>query len=257
MWQGHFSSRRATTNSMAPTKTTLKAARHGASARVRGGRVASGAARSRPGARESLARRQGVAVKVQSSPAGYEGDLSESLLLGLSDDELENLATEYEYDLRGERRGEALDYEDESGEAEVDVLYEGMTNEEAEAESKDFASTLAEALSEVKVQDIVLLHVGPYVSWCTYFVVASVFSRPQLDAALFRVAEAAQEKHGRTSLNTERPGRTEWECIDYGDVVVHIMTPRQREKYDLEGYYSKAKRVEYLANGEREERGRS
>ncbi len=83
------------------------------------------------------------------------------------------------------------------------------------------------------------------VSWCTYFVVASVFSRPQLDAALGRVAKAALADNGRTSLNTERPGRTEWECIDFGDVVVHIMTPRQREKYDLEGYYSKATVIDY------------
>lgn len=72
-----------------------------------------------------------------------------------------------------------------------------------------------------------------------------MFSRPQLDAALSRVAKAAQEKHGRTSLNTERPGRTEWECIDFGDVVVHIMTPRQREKYDLEGCYDKAEILDY------------
>ncbi len=77
--------------------------------------------------------------------------------------------------------------------------------------------------------------------------VASVFSRPQLDAALDRVSKAALEKEERRSLNTERPGRTEWECIDFGDVVVHIMTPRQRQKYDLEGYYSKATIVDYEA----------
>jgi len=187
-----------------------------------------------------------LVTKAQSSKAEYEGDLSSSLLFQLSDSELENLASEYEYDIQSNKRKAkdgSPDYEDE--EAEVDVHYEGISNEQAEEESRSFALSLAEALDEVKVQDITLLHVGPCVSWCTYFVVASVFSRPQLDAALNRVAKAAQEKHGRTSLNTERPGRTEWECIDYGDVVVHIMTPRQREKYDLEGYYSKAKPIDY------------
>lgn len=44
-------------------------------------------------------------------------------------------------------------------------------------------------------------------------------------------------------MSDERPGRSEWECIDYGDVVVHVMTPRQRAKYDLEGLFSKAEVV--------------
>merc|ERR1712188_93580 len=198
---------------------------------------------SRVGSRSRL---QGntFATRAQSSKAEYEGDLSSTLLFQLSDSELENLASEYEYDIQSNKR-KAKDSSPDYEEAEVDVHYEGISNEQAEEESRSFALSLAEALDEVKVQDISLLHVGPCVSWCTYFVVASVFSRPQLDAALNRVAKAAQEKHGRTSLNTERPGRTEWECIDYGDVVVHIMTPRQREKYDLEGYYSKAKPIDY------------
>lgn len=173
--------------------------------------------------------------------------MSTSLLLGLSDEELESLASEYEYDL-GIARRQGLE-ESEAEEVEevedVEIHYEGLSNEEAEAESRAFALTLAEALAEVKVQDIVLLHVGACVSWCTYFVVASVFSRPQLEASLQRVVEAAEEKHGRKLVNTERPGKTEWECIDFGDVVIHVMTPRQREKYDLEGYYSKAELMEF------------
>lgn len=30
--------------------------------------------------------------------------------------------------------------------------------------------------------------------------------------------------------------RSAWELLDYGDVVVHVMTAEQREYYDLVGY---------------------
>ncbi len=41
---------------------------------------------------------------------------------------------------------------------------QGISNEEAEAESRVFALSLAKALDNVKVQDIKLMHVGPCVS---------------------------------------------------------------------------------------------
>lgn len=31
--------------------------------------------------------------------------------------------------------------------------------------------------------------------------------------------------------------------MDYGDLIVHIMSPRKREYYDLEGLYRKAEEV--------------
>ncbi|QDZ17616.1 ribosomal silencing factor RsfS [Chloropicon primus] len=211
----------------------------GCAARTRRGAERRGITTTRGG------QRSGVVSTASSSPAEYEGDLSTSLLLGLTDEELENLASEYEYDMGNGSSARGVSFEEEEEVEDVDLFYDGLSNEEAEAESKEFALSLAEALDEVKVQDIVLLHVGPCVSWCTYFVVASVFSRPQLEAALHRLVKAAEEKHGRKLVNTERPGKTEWECIDFGDVVIHVMTPRQREKYDLEGYYSKAELTEY------------
>lgn len=63
-------------------------------------------------------------LRAQSSKAEYEGDLSSSLLFQLSDAELENLATEYEYDIQSNKRKtkDEVDYEDE--EAEVEVQYE-------------------------------------------------------------------------------------------------------------------------------------
>ena len=38
--------------------------------------------------------------------------------------------------------------------------------------------------------------------------------------------------------------RSAWEVLDYGDVVVHVMTPEQRDFYDLESFYGAAEEVD-------------
>lgn len=37
--------------------------------------------------------------------------------------------------------------------------------------------------------------------------------------------------------------RSAWEVLDFGDVVVHIFTPDQREYYDLESFYGAAEEL--------------
>lgn len=40
-----------------------------------------------------------------------------------------------------------------------------------------------------------------------------------------------------------------WELLDYGDVVVHILTAEQREYYDLETFYGAAEEVSLPFDG--------
>ena len=70
-------------------------------------------------------------------------------------------------------------------------------------------------------------------------VLTTVTSRPQLLAVQYRCAEVAQQVKGR-SPTEGKPGKTEWELVDFGDVIVSIMTPQQREAYDLESFYGEA-----------------
>ncbi|GLC46982.1 hypothetical protein PLESTM_002003300 [Pleodorina starrii] len=108
--------------------------------------------------------------------------------------------------------------------------------------SKQFAIAVARVIDEVKCNDIVVLDVAPVVSWTSFLVIGTVFSKPQLLAALARVEKAAAEHFGRARLNL--PGSSPWETLDFGDVVVHLFTAEQREYYDIESFYAAAEEVE-------------
>ena len=60
----------------------------------------------------------------------------------------------------------------------------------------------------------------------------------------------ALERHLLEKLEEEdlRPRPTagqspRWVVLDYGEVVVHLMTPEAREYYDLEGFWADAERL--------------
>jgi hypothetical protein len=66
-------------------------------------------------------------------------------------------------------------------------------------------------------------------------------SRPQLLAVLGRMEDAAQQDFGRTKQNSA--GSSQWEVLDFGDVVVHVFIAEQREHYDIDSFYAAAEEV--------------
>jgi hypothetical protein len=66
-------------------------------------------------------------------------------------------------------------------------------------------------------------------------------SCPQLLAVLGRMEDAAQLDFDRTKQNSA--GSSQWEVLDFGDVVVHVFTSDQREHYDIDSFYAAAEEV--------------
>lgn len=107
------------------------------------------------------------------------------------------------------------------------------------SEGRGFAVECARVLNDTKCEDVVCLDVSKQVSWTSYMVFGSVFSKPQLLAALSKVEKMAlQDFEGRERSNN--PGQSPWECLDYGDVLVHVMSQDQRAFYDIESFYPMA-----------------
>ncbi|XP_073134711.1 protein Iojap, chloroplastic [Henckelia pumila] len=111
-----------------------------------------------------------------------------------------------------------------------------------DAESLSFAVALAKVASDVKAAELRVLFVKPLVYWTRFFIIATAFSRPQIDAIGSKMRDLAETQYGRTATGDSKPNS--WTLLDFGDVVVHIFLPQQRAFYNLEEFYGNATPIE-------------
>lgn len=111
-----------------------------------------------------------------------------------------------------------------------------------DAESLSFAVALAKVANEVKADDIRVLFVKPLVYWTRFFIIATAFSKPQVDAIGSKIRDLAEKQYKRVATGDYKPNS--WTLLDFGDVVVHIFLPPQRAHYNLEEFYANATPIE-------------
>lgn len=117
---------------------------------------------------------------------------------------------------------------------------------------KKLALTVAEAASERKAGDILLLKVTNVSYIADYFVLVTGYSRVQVRAIADSIEKDVEEHLHRRPLRTEGKNEGSWVLYDYGDVIVHVMMPRERDYYNLEAFWGHAERIEFTSadNGE-------
>jgi len=112
-------------------------------------------------------------------------------------------------------------------------------------DSAQIAKVAVDTASDKKAFDILLLDIKDVTTFADYFVICSGNSARQIQA----IADAIDEdlrKQGARMLYREGVAETGWVLLDFGDVIVHIFGPKEREYYRLERLWSEAKTVVYL-----------
>ena len=102
-----------------------------------------------------------------------------------------------------------------------------MNEERAKVEA------IAKVLSDKKGMDVAVIDISPKASFADFFVLASGGSDRQV-AALVESVEDLMEPQGVFPKSVEGRKTSGWILMDYGDVVVNVMTPEMREKYNIE-----------------------
>ena len=85
-----------------------------------------------------------------------------------------------------------------------------------------------------------LLDIKDIASFTDYFVLCTGTSDRMLDALADAVLEAVRRPHRRRGQQ-QGEAREGWVVVDYGDVVVHLFSPDQRQYYDLEELWKDGK----------------
>ncbi|MHC5224643.1 ribosome silencing factor [Ignatzschineria sp. LJL83] len=105
------------------------------------------------------------------------------------------------------------------------------------AEAKD---KLVNGLDEIKAINPLAFDVDGIVSYADWVVVASATSGPHLKA-LVRKAEEVMLKEGIKPIGIEGiNSASDWVLIDFGDIVVHLLTEEKRDFYNLEKIFVRA-----------------
>ena len=104
---------------------------------------------------------------------------------------------------------------------------------------------IVDAAADKKASDIVLLDIHDLSVIADYFVICTGANPRQIQA----IASAVEDKVSMLSLSARgREGNADsgWLLLDFGDIIVHIFGPMEREFYRLERLWSGAPTVVYL-----------
>ncbi len=112
-------------------------------------------------------------------------------------------------------------------------------------DSGQLARAAVDIASDKKASDVILLDIRDVTTIADYFVICSGNNPRQIRAIADAIDEQLGEQ-GANLLHREGVAESGWILLDFGDVVIHIFGPREREYYRLERLWSGAKTVVYL-----------
>ncbi len=160
--------------------------------------------------------------------------------------EEEALADQLEAEVAAEEAARAAEGADEAGAREAEAgttepeIPETLRERGAKIPPLEVARKIVDAAEDKKAADIVLLDVSELTSMADYFVICSGGSERQLGAIADGITEQLRSE-GVRPIGREGGSNSHWTLLDFGAVIVHIFAVPERDYYQIERYWSKAK----------------
>jgi ribosome-associated protein len=103
------------------------------------------------------------------------------------------------------------------------------------------------AAESKKATELKVLDLTGITSFADYFVICTGANQRQIQAISDEVGMQLKQQASELPISVEGYNQAEWVLADYGDLLVHIFSPKAREYYDLERLWRSAKTVEIPA----------
>ena len=117
--------------------------------------------------------------------------------------------------------------------------------EEESLDSTGLARKIVDMLEERLAADIVLLDVSEVTLLADYFVLCTANSERQISALVGDLSKQLKAEAGRP-FGIEGQPESGWMLLDYGDVVVHVLSKEMREFYALEELWKGAQTIVHI-----------
>jgi ribosome-associated protein len=99
----------------------------------------------------------------------------------------------------------------------------------------------AKIADDKKAIDTIVLDVQDLTTMTNYFVVSTAESTPQINAISSDIEKTFKYEDSVIPARREGISSSTWRIIDYGGLVIHIMSADVRSSYNLESLWHKAK----------------
>ena len=106
-------------------------------------------------------------------------------------------------------------------------------------QTEELAKCLARLIDEKKGQDIIIFDLKGLSPITDYFVICNGESTRQIKT-IYEEIEHILKKEGILPHHHEGTLESGWLLLDFGDVIIHIFAPVERDFYNLDELWSKA-----------------
>ena len=111
--------------------------------------------------------------------------------------------------------------------------------------TEEKAREIAKLMEDGKGKDVTLLDISGLNSWTDYFVIVTVNSSAHWQGLYKQVKEYIKENDLEIHLtNKKSPDGDDWNLIDLGAIVIHLMSEQARQFYDLEKLWHNGKIID-------------
>ncbi|MCF6288453.1 MAG: ribosome silencing factor [Proteobacteria bacterium] len=110
-----------------------------------------------------------------------------------------------------------------------------------ETNSTKLKNIIVAALEDAKSLEIQVIDVAHLTQITDFMIVATGTSNRHIQTIAETAYKSASE-HGFEKIGIEGLGKSEWVVVDFADVVLHIMSPKAREHYNIEGLWDISKK---------------
>ncbi len=121
-----------------------------------------------------------------------------------------------------------------------------MSEEKIKVSPDELANFCVELAESRKAENINLVKVGEVSLIADYFLICTGNSQPHLTALAEFFRRKVREKYDVRPLSIEGKAVSQWIVIDFGSVIIHVLTPEIREKYQLENLWGDATKIEKI-----------